>query len=73
MIQHLIGEAQGVHNPSVFGRVAACYGLLLLPVLIPDWYSIDMIAVVTIIPRRSLSSGPIDGRGRTGLFVQELS
>ena len=36
MIQHLIGEAQGVHSPSVSGRVAACCWLLLLPVLIPD-------------------------------------
>ena len=73
MIQHLIREAQGVCSPSVSGRVAACCRLLLLPVLIPDWYSIGMIVVVTIIPRRSLSSGPIDGPGRTGLFVQELS
>ena len=36
MIQHLIGEAQGVHSPSVSGRVAACCRLLLLPVVIPD-------------------------------------
>ena len=68
MIQHLIGEAQGVHSPSVSSRVAACYRLLLLPVLILDWYLISMIIVVTTIPRRSTSSGPIDGSGRTGLF-----
>ena len=73
MIQHLIGEAQGVHSPSVSGRVAACCRLLLRPVLILDWYSINMIVVVTIIPRRSMSSGPVDGPGRTGLFVQELT
>ena len=73
MIQHLVREAQGVHSPSVSGRVAACYRLLLLPVLILDWYSINMIVVVTIIPRRSMSSGPVDGPGRTGLFVQELT
>ena len=72
-IQHLIGEAQGVHNPSVYGRVAACCRLVLLLVLVPDWYSISMIVVVTIIPRRSMSSGPVDGSGRTSLFVQELS
>ena len=73
MIQHLIGEAQGVHSPSVSSRAATCCRLLLHPVLIPDWCSISMIIVVTIIPRWSLSSGPVDGSGRTGLFVQELS
>ena len=73
MIQHLIGEAQGVHSPFVSGRAATCCQLLLLPVLIPDWYLINMIVVVALIPRRSMSSGPIDGSGRTGLFVQELS
>ena len=73
MIQHLIGEAQGVHRPSVSGRVAACCRLLLLPMLIPDWYLISMIVVVTIIPCRSMSSGSVDGPGRTGLFVQELT
>ena len=73
MIQHLIDEAQGVHGPSISGRATACCRLLLLPVLIPDWYSISMIVAVTIIPRRSTSSGPKDGSGRTGLFVQERS
>ena len=73
MIQHLIGEAQGMHNPSVSGRVVACCRLVLLLVLVPDWCSISMIIVVTIIPRRSISSRPVDGPGRTSLFVQELT
>ena len=73
MIQHLIGEAQRVHGPSVSRHIAACCRLLLRPVLIPNWYSISVVILVTIIPRRSMSSGPIDGSGRTGLFVQELS
>ena len=73
VIQHLFSEAQGVHSPSVSGRVAACCRLLLRPVLIPDWYLISMTVVVTIIPHRSMSSGPIDGPGRTGLLVEELS
>ena len=73
MIQHLISEAQRVHSPSVSGHVTACCRLLLRSVFIPNWYLISVIVVVTIIPRRSMSSGSVDGPGRTGLFVQELT
>ena len=73
VIQHLIGEAQRVHSPFVFGHVATCCWLLLRPVLIPNWYSISVIVLVIIIPRRSMSSGSVDGPCRTGLFVQELT
>ena len=65
MIKHLFSEAQGVYITSISGYVAACRRLLLLLVLIPDWYPISMIVVVTIVPRWSLSSGPVDGPGRT--------
>ena len=72
VFQYFFGEAQGVSSPSVSGRVVACYQLLLRPVWIPNWYSISVIIVVTIIPRRSMSTGSEDGPGRAGLFVQEL-
>ena len=52
MIQHLVREAHRVCGPSISGRVAACYQLLLLAVLISDWYLINMIVVVALIPRR---------------------
>ena len=39
MIQYLIGEAQGVCGTPVFGRVMAYCRRLL----IPSWYSINMI------------------------------
>ena len=70
IIQHLIGEAQGVRSPFVSGHVVACFRLLLCPVLIPNWYSISMIVLVTIILHRGVSSISVDGPGRAGLFVQ---
>ena len=73
MVQYYFGEAQGVSSPSVSGRAVACRRLLLCPVLIPNWYSISLIVLVTIILRRSMSSRSIDGPGRVGLFVQELT
>ena len=73
VIQYLFGEAQRVRSPSVSGHVVACCRLLLCLVLILNWYSISLIVLVTIIPRWSISSGAVDGPGRTGLFVQELS
>ena len=69
VIQHLIGEAQRVHSPSVSGHVVACCRLLLCPVLIPNWYLISVIILVTIVPRRGMTYGSIDGPGRAGFLV----
>ena len=73
VIQYLFGEAQRVHSPSVSGHVVACCRLLLCLVLIPNWYSISLIILVTIILRRSVSSRSVDGPRHAGLFVQELT
>ena len=73
VIQHLIGEAHGVHSPSVSGQAAACCRLLLCPVLIPNWYPIGMIVLVTIVLHRDVSFRSIDGPSRTGFFIQELA
>ena len=73
VVQYLFGEAQRVSSPSVSGHVVACCRLLLCPVLIPNWYSISLVVLVTIILRRSMSSRSIDGPGRADLFVQELT
>ena len=51
MIQHLIGEAQGVCGTPVFGCVVASCQWLLCSVLIPSWYSIDVIVSVVLIVR----------------------
>ena len=56
MVQYFFGEAQGVSSPSVSWRVVACSRLLLCPVLISNWYPIGMIVLVTIVPRRGVSS-----------------
>ena len=69
MVQHLFGESQGVSSPSVSGRAVECRRLLLCPMLIPNWYPIGMIILVTIVLRRSMSSRSIDGPGRAGLFI----
>ena len=73
MIQHLIGEAQGVCGTPVFGCVVACCRRLLCSVLIPSWCSINVIVVVALILCRSALPRSIDGPGHTGLFVQELT
>ena len=73
MIQHFIGEAQGVCGTPVIGCVMACCRRLLCSGLIPNWYSINMIILVAMILCRSTSSRSIDGPGRTSLFVQELT
>ena len=73
VVQYLFGEAQRVSNPSVSGRVVACRWLLLCPVLILNWYPIGLIVLVTIVLRRGVSSRSIDGPGRSGLFIQELT
>ena len=73
MIQYLFIEAQRVHSPFVSGHVVACCRLLLCPVLIPNWYLIRLIVLVTVILRWSMSSRSVDGPGRTDLFVQELT
>ena len=70
MIQHLIGEAQGVRGTPVSGCVMACCRRLLCSVLIPSWYSISIIVLVVVILRRSMLPGSIDGPGHTGFFVQ---
>ena len=72
-VQYLFGEAQRVSSPSVSGRVVACRRLLLCLVLIPNWYPISLIVLVTIVLRRGVSSRSIDGPGRAGLFIQELT
>ena len=72
MVQYFFGEAQGVSSPSVSGRAVACRRLLLCPVLIPNWYPIGMIVLVTIVLRRGVSFRSIDGPSRAGLFIQEL-
>ena len=69
VVQYLFGEAQRVSSPSLSGRVVACRRLLLCPVLIPNWYSISLIVLVTIILHRSVSSRSVDGPHRAGLFV----
>ena len=73
MVQYLFGEAQGVSSPFVSGRDVACRWLLLCPVLIPNWYSICLVVLVTVILRRSVSSRSIDGPGHASLFVQDLT
>ena len=72
MVQHLIGEAQGVCGIPIFGRVVACCRRLLCSVLIPRWYSINMIVLVVVIMRRCTLPRSIDGPGHTSFFVQEL-
>ena len=72
MVQYFIGKAQGVSSPSVSGRVVACRRLLLCPVLVPNWYPIGMIILVTIVLRRGVSSRSVDGPRCAGLFIQEL-
>ena len=73
VVQHLVGETQGVRGPSEPGHVVACCRRLLYPGLIPNWYLISMIILLTTILCQSAPSGPIDGPGRTNLFVQELT
>ena len=73
VVQYLFGEAQRVSSPSVFGCVVACRWLLLCPVLIPNWYPIGMIVLVTIVLRRGVSFRSIDGPSRAGFFIQELA
>ena len=73
MVQYFFGEAQGVSSPSVSRRVVACRRLLLCPVLIPNWYPIGMIVLVTIVPRRDVSFRSIDGPSHAGFFIQELT
>ena len=73
MVQYFFGEAQGVSSPSVSGRAVACRRLLLCPVLIPDWYPIGMIVLVTIVPRWGVSFRSVDGPSRAGFLIQELS
>ena len=73
MVQHLIGEAQGVCVTPVFGCVMACYRRLLCSVLIPSWCSINVIISVALILCRSALPRSVDGSGQTGLFVQELT
>ena len=73
MVQYFFGEAQGVSSPSVSGRDVACRRLLLCPVLIPNWYTIGMIVLVTIVPRRGVSFRSIDGPSRAGFLIQELA
>ena len=73
MVQHLFGEAQGVSGPSVSGRAVAYGRLLLCPMLIPNWYPIGMIVLVTIVLRRGVSFRSIDGPSRAGIFIQELA
>ena len=73
VVQYLFSEAQRVSRPSVSGRVVACCRLLLCPVLIPNWYSISLIVLVTIVLCWGVSSRSIDGPSRAGLFIQELT
>ena len=73
MVQHLIGEAQGVCGTPVFGYAVACSRQLLYSVLIPGWYSINVIVLVALILCWSALPRSIDGPGHTGLFIQELT
>ena len=73
VIQHLVSESKRVCSPSVSGHVTTCCLLLLRPVLILNWYSISVIVLVTIIPRRSISSGSVDGPGCTDFLIQMLT
>ena len=73
MVQHLIGEAQGVRGTPVFGCVVACCRRLLYSVLIPSWYLINVIVLVALILCRSALPRSVDGSGHTELSVQELT
>ena len=73
MVQYFFGEAQGVSSPSVSGRVVACRRLLFCPVLVPTWYLVGMVVLVTVVPRRGVSLRSVDGPGHAGLSVQELT
>ena len=73
VVQYLFGEAQRVSSPSVSGHVVACRRLLLCPVLIPNWYSISLIILVTVVLHWGVSSRSIDGPGRASLLIQELT
>ena len=61
MIQHLIDEAQGVCGTPVFGCVMASCRWLLCSVLIPSWYTNNMIILVVVILCRSTLPRSIDG------------
>ena len=73
MVQYFFGETQGVGSPSVSGRAVACRRLLLCPVLIPNWYLVGMIVLVTIVPCRGVSFRSVDGSGRAGFLIQVLT
>ena len=73
MVQYFFGEAQGVSSPSISGRVVACRQLLLCPVLIPNWYLVGMVVLVTIVPRRGVSFRSVYGPGRAGFLIQVLT
>ena len=73
MVQYFFGEAQGVSNPSISGRVVVCRRLLLCPVLIPNWYLVGTIILVTIVPRWGVSLRSVDGPGHAGFLIQVLA
>ena len=73
MVQYFFGKAQRVSSPSVSGRVVACRRLLLCPVLIPNWYPIDTIILVTIVLRRGVSFRSVDGPSCASFLIQVLA
>ena len=73
MVQYLFGEAQRVSSPPVSRRVMACRRLLMCPVLIPNWYPISLIILVTIVLCRGVSSRSIDGPGRTDIVNRPIA
>ena len=66
-------EAQGVHSPSVSGRVAACYRLLLCSVFIPNWCLVVIIVLTAMVPRRGVSFRSVDGPSRASFLIQVLT
>ena len=73
MVQYFISKAQGVSSPSVSGRAVACSWLLLCPELIPNWYLVCMIILVTIVPRRGVSFRSVDGPSCASFLIQVLT
>ena len=72
MLQYFFDEAQGVSGPSVSGRVVACSRLLLCLVFILNGYLIDIIVLVTIVPRQGVSYRSVDGPSCASFLIQVL-
>ena len=73
VVQYLFGEAQRVSSPSVSGHVVVCRRLLLRSVLIPNWYAVGLIILVTVVLCRGVSFRSVDGPGRAGFLIQLLT